>query len=469
MKLRFCSAVVFAAGAVLALAGGAAAQNGSSLVISNVVRTAGATTLAWTKPDTNFAFTVQAADSLADGVWLNVTWSSPWPTLLNGWTDTRAANGNCFYRVLKVPAAQRGALGTITSLGTYTRDTLLTMGAAYGVTPQYGVTVLRLTYETIDPEGGRIQATGLLCLPTGYAGPLRLLSYQHGTIVQKSAAPSSIPTSSEGAVGIMMASLGYAAVVPDYLGLGGSPGFHPYHHAVSEATSAIDLLRATRSYCSAHSVVLTNRLFLMGYSQGGHATMALHRELERYHSAEFTVAASAPMAGAYDLSGTTADDFLSERLMPNPYYFAFMLSAYQNVYHIGNSLSNLLAAPYATTLPPLLDGLHSSSAVNTAMANPPYHILKPEVLASFRSNPRHPLRLALRDNDLYDWTPVAPMRLWHCAGDQDVAYANSVTATNHFQLRGVTVPLMDPDPTADHSDCALPSMLEAKTWFDTIP
>lgn len=448
------------------------AQAQTGLVISNITGRAGPVTLNWTAADTNYAFTVQSADRVAGGLWLNVPWESPWPTRLASWSDPRGATGTArYYRVLRVPAAQRGALLGSALQGSLTQAFLAMLAAQQGlpVTPVYGVTYYRLTYETIDPVGGRTQASGLLCVPNGNPSPLRLVSYQHGTLVEKTDAPSVNPTLSEGFVGIFLASVGYAVALPDYLGLGSGPGFHPYCHAASEATAAVDMLRATRAFCAGQGVVLTNRLFLIGYSQGGHATMALHRDLERYHRAEFTVTASAPMAGPYDLSETTANDFLSGRVMPSPYYFPYLLAAYQNVYHLTNSLSSLLAPPYSTTLPPLLDGLHSSTEINAAMPAVVTQILKPEVLAAFQAEPNHPLRLALRDNDVYDWTPASPMRLWHCLGDQDVVYGNSVTATNRFRARGVTVPLVDPNSAAGHGDCSIPSMLQAKAWFDTFP
>src|ERR1051326_8920384 len=107
---------------------------------------------------------------------------------------------------------------------------------------------------------------------------------------------------SELVVGLAFATSGYAVAMPDYLGLGDSPGLHPYHHARSEATASVDMLRAARAFCAANGFQLNGRLFLAGYSQGGHATMALLRELETWHMNEFTVTACAPMAGAYDRS-----------------------------------------------------------------------------------------------------------------------------------------------------------------------
>ena len=95
--------------------------------------------------------------------------------------------------------------------------------------------------------------------------------------------------------------------------------------------------------------------------------------------------------------------------------------------------------------------------------------LKPEYLAAFRSNPRHPLRLALQDNDVYYWKPRAPLHLYHCAADRDVIIANSEVALATFQSLGATqVQLFDPLPSADHSGCSIPSLAAAKAWFDSL-
>ena len=280
---------------------------------------------------------------------------------------------------------------------------------------------------------------------------------------------SAIYSQSGGSVGIGFATTGYAAAVPDYLGLGDSPGLHPYLHARSEATACVDMLRAVRTICATNGFPLASRLFLCGYSQGGHSTMALQRELEAYHTNEFTITACAPMAGPYDLSGVTTDDFLDGAPNPNPYYFLCLLGAYQDVYHLGPSLASLLAPPYNTTLPPLLNGNTSGAQINAAMPTNAVQVLQTNFLAAFRSNPRHPFRLALQENDVYLWKPVAPMRLYQCSGDMDVDPANSQIALASFQALGDTqVQFFDPLPGADHDTCAQPSLLLAKTWFDSL-
>ena len=45
---------------------------------------------------------------------------------------------------------------------------------------------------------------------------------------------------------MIFAAFGYVVCAPDFVGLGDSPGVHPYVHAKTEASAAIDMLRAAR-------------------------------------------------------------------------------------------------------------------------------------------------------------------------------------------------------------------------------
>ena len=429
--------------ALLAVSRSTPAQTTNALTISPVVSGPGALALFWQPALTGKVYTVQFQETLQDGIWRIPASATLFPTATNWWPDPSATNLARFYRVVALPAVERGTIISTTPPNTVSTQTLaaiFTIGKV-PITPQYNVRLYKIVYRTIGPLGEPTQASGALALPDNLGQPLPLVSYQHGTETQTNLAPSSMNLlSSEVSVGAAFATTGYAAVTPDYLGLGDSPGLHPYCHARSEATACVDMLRAARTFCASNGIVLTDRLFLCGYSEGGHATMALLRELETYHSDEFTVTACAPMAGPYDLSGVTTTNFLSGVAQPNPYYFLYLLGAYQDVYQLAPSLASLLAPPYDTTLPPLLNGNTSGSTIKAAMPpdDNPIEILKPEYLAAFRANPRHPLRLALQDNDVYYWKPRAPLHLYHCAADRDVIIANSEVAVATFQSLGAT-------------------------------
>jgi len=442
-----------------------------SLQITNLQAAADGWHLGWSASTPGVAFTVQFQDTLQDGIWRAPAPAAPFPVATNQWLDPVPTNVARFYRVVTVSPAERGKVLAVTYSTTFSVLTLrfLFNYAGIAITPLYPVNLYKVDYETITPLGDRTLASGALALPVNPGQPLPLLTYQHGTLTETNSAPSAMDITGEVSVGIGFASTGYAAALPDYLGLGDSPGFHPYHHARSEATACVDMLRATRTFCATNGFPLANRLFLCGYSQGGHATMALLRELETYHTNEFTVTGCAPMAGAYDLSGTTANDFLNSVYTPDPYYFFYLLGAYQNVYHFAASLSNLLVAPYNSSLPPLLNGANTGAQINSAMPADPIQILQPAFLAALRSQPRHPLRLALQENDLYRWKPVSPLRLYQCSGDLDVDPLNAQVALASFQAQGATqVQLLDPLPGGDHTTCAQPSLLAAKTWFDSL-
>jgi hypothetical protein len=460
----------------LALAGGLGALSvslnaaglPSRLLVQAPSASAPEPVLTWTHPFVGWQYNVESR-AVEGGAWL----PAPGGALLTGktWTETRLEDvPGRLYRVQAVPpAGVRGRVISKVKTQSFSISTLNFLLALQGVplTAQYNVEFYRVTYETIDPFGAPTTATMALAVPVVANRRWPLLAYAHGTVFEKTDVPSA--ANNEGLLGVILATSGYVAVLPDYLGLGDSPGAHPYHHAASTATSMVDGLRAARLVAGTDQVGLNGQLFLAGYSQGGHAIVATLRELEARHAAEFPVTACVAGAGAYDLSGVTLDDALSARVAPNPSYFVYALKMVADLYQVGPNFADLLQAPYATTVPPLLDGTKGGTAVNLALPVPANLAIKPAVLAALRTDPAHPIRLALADNDLTGFKPLAPLRLFHCSGDQDVLPANTQVALARFQALGATqVQASDPAPGANHSDCVQPALLAAKAWFDTL-
>lgn len=431
--------------------------------------------LNWTPPaDSSVsAYTLQTTPRLNDNIWVNALAELPLPETQISWSETNSLNQR-FYRLLQVEHAEQGRLEEIISKTPYNKMIIKLMAQSFlgdiDLPIEYDVTLYTVKYETLTPSGSKTLASGIYAIPENCTVPNAFLSYQHGTIMEKKEAPSQEDTLSQ--IGcVLAASMGYITTASDYLGLGSGESFHPYCHRGSEATAALDLLRTARNWCIENDQPLPvgNPLYMLGYSQGGHATMSLHREIELWHSDEFQVIASAPMAGPYDLSGTMMSDFLSEREMPAPYYYAYLIAGYQQAYQFGNSMADLLAPPYDTQLPPLLDGYHSSAEINALMPSHPREILKPEILQAIMEAPEHPIRIALADNDTsVDWTPKGLMRLYHSQSDTYVPWQNSLTAQRNFRLKGCQVELIDPAPGLDHGDAALPAIQSALLWFISL-
>lgn len=433
--------------------------------------------LTWSDPATNQAYTVQFRDSLTNGSWRNATTRYRWPWAMTHWSDVpRNLPGTRFYRVVAEEAARadRGRLFGNAFKGQWDAQTQNTVFTNWGIASfahaKFGIVSRSFTYETVDPQGLAITASALLILPLGTNGPLPLVSVQHGTLARRVDAPSQ-PNSGEKWASVL-GTYGYAVVVPDYLGLGASPGYQGYLHARSEATCVVDALRAGRALCASNHVTLDGRLFLTGFSQGGHVTMAAHRELELFHTTEFTVTASAPAAGTYDLGGSTFREMLTQPNYPYAFPFAMILAAYLPIYGLGDTLEELLAEPYRRTLPPLLDGTHDAAQINAALPKDPFAILRADFQADFRSNPANPLRQALLDNRTYEgWTPQAPIKLLHCGGDRVAVFGEAEVAYQAFTNRGACcVSVMDPGAPQklDHESCYEPSLREVLAWFGSF-
>lgn len=340
------------------------------------------------------------------------------------------------------------------------------MGMGVG-NAQNGIEIHKLVYNTIDPFGEPTIASGALVLPITGACYHPLAAYMHGTILHREEVPSRL--SDEIVVGYFLGGTGYVTVLPDYLGLGDSPGPHPYIHSASEASASIDMLRAAREFCAARNMQLNNQLFLIGYSQGGHACMATHKAIQDEHADEFTVTASAPCSGPYDVSGVQAAVMVSPDPYPAPYYLPYVILSFGYVYPgIYSDIGDIFKEPYATILPPLFEGDNGSGVVDAVMPEVPSQILHDSILQAFATEPDHYFRVALRDNDLYDWKPEAPVRMMYCESDSHVFYRNSIVARDAMVDNGATaIQALSAGAGLDHQDCAFPALLASKNWFDT--
>ncbi|HWB62559.1 MAG TPA: alpha/beta fold hydrolase [Chitinophagales bacterium] len=375
--------------------------------------------------------------------------------------------------VLGFMSARAGFVNQLVFIGyetTHQVDSILQrQGIPSGVfVPQHDVKLYKVIYNTVDWDSNSTSASGLLCVPVNNKCEVSMLSYQHGTTIKKHDVPSRLQT--EWFVGLAAASLGYVTVLPDYLGLGDSPGLHPYQHAHTEATAVIDMIRAAKEVVDTMGAPVNDQLFLFGYSQGGHATMAAHELIQETLDSVMHVTASAPMSGAYDMSGVMGDLMASDSVYPEPYYLPYLIFGYNEVYHLFANDSDVLIHPYDTTLPPLFDGTHDGGAINAAMPNVPKLIMQPTQIDSFvNDSATNYFRVVLSQNNTFNWLPTSPIRMYYCQGDKSVPYQNAMVAYHHFIQNGATnVDTVDVNPTLDHYPCAQFAILAATYWFDSL-
>lgn len=244
-------------------------------------------------------------------------------------------------------------------------------------------------------------------------------------------------------------------VATDYLGYAKSGySFHPYLHADSEASTVIDSIRAARKVATAQGVTLSGKVMLTGYSQGGHASFAAHRALERDNAAEINVVGGAHLAGPYNLSGSFK---LTEAIAGYQFFVPFLVTSWQRIYgNIYGSTAQAFKAPYAsyieTLLPnPTLDftTLVTSGALPGGTPNQARDaVFQSAFIADTQTNPNNALYLDAKKNDLLGWNPKSRTLLCGGAGDPTVPPAvHRDVAQADFTSRGLTnVTSVDVDP-----------------------
>tara|TARA_B100001250_G_scaffold294373_1_gene255996 strand:+ start:78 stop:812 length:735 start_codon:yes stop_codon:yes gene_type:complete len=182
----------------------------------------------------------------------------------------------------------------------------------------YDISMYKIIYNTIDPFGNEVEASGVVAFPENSEQAFPMISWQHGTEVKRDNTSS---FNGFNALSFWLTGTGYIYIEPDYLGLGESEILHPYCLKNPSAWTTIDLIRAVENFSFLSNDFESNdELILFGYSEGGYVTMAAHMMIEDENIDEFNFLASFPMAGPYSLSGSMVDVMLSNQPYDAPFY-----------------------------------------------------------------------------------------------------------------------------------------------------
>jgi pimeloyl-ACP methyl ester carboxylesterase len=343
------------------------------------------------------------------------------------------------------PTPERsGQLESASPLGTISAADIATALAdeeslAEGVVPRYSVASYRLEYLTTDADGKEVRASGLVSVPQKPAGSKSpVLSYQHGTIFRDAEAPSNNAVASE--VALVLASLGYIVLAPDYVGFGASKGTpHPYLLSAPSAAATADFLTAARTWRSQANVADNGQLFLTGYSEGGYVTMATHRALQAGgspHLQQLRLVVAG--AGPYNVQ-TTMDGLVDVVRNEQPLIGALINPGFLR--YLGGSVQREVRRLLLRALiPGDADVAYDTRFIDRFLADD--------------------VRALGDISSVYDYKPNVPVRLYHGRNDRTVPYASSVTTLRAMQNRGAgdLVSLTDcrAQPVAGHLECVPP-------------
>jgi pimeloyl-ACP methyl ester carboxylesterase len=333
------------------------------------------------------------------------------------------------------------------------------------------VNVYEIVYNT-TLDNQEIEASGLVCVPAT-PGDYPVLSFQNGTNTVNTDAPSNSPSAYSYQMIELIASLGYIVVISDYPGFGASASLpHPY--LVKEATvrSLVDNLYAVKELTASGlpGIIMLNEYYLLGYSQGGWASLAVHRALELEYSNDFDLIGSACGAGPYNIY-KLMEGMINVSVYPMPVYLGYILNAYTTYGQFTNTVNDIFNEPYASEVGSLYTGSLTSEEINNQLTTSIPDLITPAFLAGFSSAPAYSsVRDALNNNSIPAWHTYKPLLLLHGANDTHVDPASTENIYDAMIGAGtdedICTKVIIPD--ADHGSGVLPAMIQGILFLNDL-
>jgi hypothetical protein len=333
------------------------------------------------------------------------------------------------------------------------------------------INIYRVVYKTTI-KGQEINASGLVCVPKT-PGNYPVLSFQNGTNTVNDYAPSEFVINYPYQLIEILASMGYIVVIADYPGFGESAQVtHPYLVKEPTVRSLVDMLFAVKEMASSElpGITLKNEYYLLGYSQGGWATLALHKALELDYSSDFNLKGSACGAGPYNIY-LLLQNMVNVTTYPMPVYICYIVNAYKSYNQFTNPVTDILNEPYASKLGSLYTGLLSSDQINNQLTTSISGLITADFLSGFAASSKYAtLRDGLNNNSVTAWHSYKPLLLIHGGNDTSV---NPITTENMYSgmiQSGTSADLCKKVivPGVDHGDGIFPCLLQGIIFLNNL-
>ena len=298
------------------------------------------------------------------------------------------------------------------------------------VSKMYSAIELSGVYESIDLDGNPILLSGKVILPA--KEPIkRYILVSHYTITSNVEAPSNI-FSLEG----LLVKLGYALIIPDYLGYGiTADHIHPYLVMDITARNVLDMYDAVVPFMKAAGCVPEHDdIYLMGYSQGGATTMAVQHAIE-HHDKPIKIRRVFAGGGPYDIK-YTYDQFVETNWASYPCAVPIMMQGMV----VGNKLDLDMSKMMKPFIYENLDDwvnskLYTAGQINTLLGSHVTSDLLTEIGMDRTSQEVSELYKAMVNNSIltYSWTPKAPVFMFHSMDDDVVPFENAMRAKSKWK------------------------------------
>lgn len=337
-------------------------------------------------------------------------------------------------------------------------------------TPQNGMTLYKLTYQTCIPELNNRPtiATGLIAIPDDMKKGAPMISYQHGTVFGKYEVPSHIESSMETRLILaQFGSQGFVCIGADYIGLGDSKEPNSYFCYKATEEACMDMYTASNEFLKKKNLE-TGPFFTMGWSQGAYNNMLFLRRLEQEKVA---VIASATAAAPVDLNFFMTRGVSNPRpidALYTPAAFGNLLFAFENYYQLTGLSKNCIRPEYYNLAKDFynykIDFMDYMKKGTTSATD----FVKPDFIEQLRSGNTKFSKI-LNESETYRWLSKTPLRAYYGMKDEAVPPYLAHLAIDYQSLLGKTNgQSINAGENADHRNTYTYALIDVLPWFKSF-
>ena len=291
------------------------------------------------------------------------------------------------------------------------------------------------TYSSVDTEGNPITLSGKVILPADGKFK-RYILVSHYTIAANEEAPSQT-FSLEG----ILVNLGYALIIPDYLGYGVTAHMvHPYLVLETTATNVLDMYFQVLPFMQKAGLAPEHDdIYLMGYSQGGAVTMGVQHMIETRYAEQIKIRRVFAGGGPYDVKATY-DNFIETNYASYPCAVPLMTQGVVKGNHLELNLAKILQPRIYENLDEWINSKkYTTGQLNELIDTHVTDELMTPIGMDRTSYEISELYKALTLNSIlsYSWTPKAPVFIFHSIDDDIVPYVNATLAKSKWQYGNI--------------------------------
>lgn len=284
-----------------------------------------------------------------------------------------------------------------------------------------------------DIDGSPMAQSGKLILPE--SGPIKnIILVSHYTIGANYECPSqTFPF--EG----IFADKGYAVIIADYIGFGiTADRIHPYMHTESTARSVVDMALAVKPYLQhIGRAPESEEVILFGYSQGGSTTMAVMDLIQDEYPTEFPLKQVYAGGGPYDLAATF-DYSMETGITGIPCAIPMIVQGVNEGERLGLDMEAFFKDRLLENYKEWINSKkYTVKQINQQIASKDLRDIMTDAGRDRSHGETAVLYKALLKNSTLNFTPRAPIYLFHSRTDQTVPFVNAERAEAHFKGRDI--------------------------------